>query len=336
MTNQPERYFIPGFFLQDEWILNDKHRLLFGIRFDHHSVHKIITTPRVAYKWSLTDKQVLRLNAGTGFRVVNLFTEDHAALTGSRAVEIRGELKPERSYNLNLNYTKQFGSHSRSFSLDASAWYTYFGNQIVANYDLDPNKIVYQNLQGHSLSRGVSLNLDFNIMQRLKGSAGMTLQDVALVNNINGKVAKQRPVLTENWSGTWAITYTLPVAGLTFDYTGNAYGPMRLPLISKLDPRRAYSPVWSLQNLQATKWISNKLEIYGGVKNIFNWTPANSNPFLIARSQDPFDKGVEYETDGAVKVTPSNPYGLTFDPSYVYAPNQGRRVFLGVKWKLDK
>jgi outer membrane receptor for ferrienterochelin and colicins len=334
--NQPERCFIPGLFLQDEWVLNDKHRLLFGIRFDHHPVHKIITTPRVAYKWSLADKQVLRLNAGTGFRVVNLFTEDHAALTGSRAVEIRGELKPERSYNLNLNYTKQFGSRSRSFSLDASAWYTYFGNQIVANYDLDPNKIIYQNLQGHSISRGISLNLDFNLMQRLKGSAGMTLQDVALLNSVDGKEVKQRPVLTENISGTWAITYTLPTAGLTFDYTGNIYGPMRLPLISELDPRREYSPVWSIQNIQVTKWVSNKLELYGGVKNLFNWTPAKSNPFLIARSHDPFDKGVEFEADGSVKQTATNPYKLTFDPSYTYAPNQGIRAFVGVKYKMDK
>ncbi|MCW3073746.1 MAG: TonB-dependent receptor [Flaviaesturariibacter sp.] len=335
-TNQPERFFIPGLFLQDEWILNEKHRLLFGIRFDHHPVHKIITTPRVAYKWSLKDKQVLRLNAGTGFRVVNLFTEDHAALTGSRAVEIRGELKPERSYNLNLNYTKQFSSRSRIFSLDASAWYTYFGNQIVANYDLDPNKIIYQNLQGHSLSRGVSLNLDFNFRQRLKGSAGLTLQDVALVNKVDGKEIKQRPVLSENISGTWAITYTLPMAGLTFDYTGNIYGPMRLPLISNLDPRREYSPVWSIQNIQVTKWLSGKVEIFGGVKNLFNWTPAKSNPFLIARSHDPFDKGVEYGSDGSVKQTATNPYKLTFDPSYVYAPNQGIRAFVGVKYKMDK
>lgn len=335
-TNKPERYFIPGLFLQDEWVLNDKHRVLTGIRWDHHPAHGIITTPRVAYKWSVAPKQVLRLNVGTGFRVVNLFTEDHAALTGSRVVEIQGRLKPERSYNANLNYNWSFGSRSRAFSVDASAWYTHFTNRIVADYDTDPQKIIYRNLDGFAVSRGFSLNLDFNFLQRLKGSVGATFQDAALVNEEDGKRQHTRPVLAENWSGTWAITYTLPVAGLTFDYTGNVYGPMRLPLISELDPRRGYSPVWSLQNLQATKWISNKLEIYGGVKNLFNWTPAKSNPFLIARSQDPFDKGVEYEADGSVKVTPANPYGLTFDPSYVYAPNQGRRVFLGLKWKLDK
>jgi outer membrane receptor for ferrienterochelin and colicins len=28
-------------------------------------------------------------------------------------------------------------------------------------------------------------------------------------------------------------------------------------------------------------------------------------------------------------MTPDNPYALTFDPGYVYGPNQGVRSFLG-------
>jgi outer membrane receptor for ferrienterochelin and colicins len=37
---------------------------------------------------------------------LNLFTEEHAA-TGSREVIVLEELKPERSYNANLNYLKK-------------------------------------------------------------------------------------------------------------------------------------------------------------------------------------------------------------------------------------
>jgi outer membrane receptor for ferrienterochelin and colicins len=36
----------------------------------------------------LNDNNIIRLNAGHGFRVVNLFTEDHAALTGAREIII--------------------------------------------------------------------------------------------------------------------------------------------------------------------------------------------------------------------------------------------------------
>lgn len=340
--NAPEKYIIPGLFIQDEWKLHPHHTLLLGVRFDHHPSHGNIFTPRTAYKWKLSEKQTFRVNAGTGFRVVNLFTEDHAALTGARAVEIRSALKPERSYNINLNYVLNFGSRSKAFSLDASAWYSYFTNQIIADYNSDPNKIIYDNLKGHALSKGFTLNLEANIMQRLKGMAGITVQDVSKVEKLNGKIIKERPLLSESWSGTWNLTYTLPLQGLTIDYTGNIYGPMKLPLVSELDPRSPTSPVWSIQNIQLTKWISKQLEFFGGVKNLLNWTPAKNNPFLIARTNDPFDKKLDYDKDGKVDVdaegkvlvTAENPYGLSFDPSYIYAPNQGIRVFAGMRFRI--
>ncbi|HUC80589.1 MAG TPA: hypothetical protein VMR70_06710, partial [Flavisolibacter sp.] len=187
-------------------------------------------------------------------------------------------------------------------------------------------------LDGYSVSKGLSANLEFNFWQRLKGNLGVTVQDVAKYEKeASDKLVKQRPVLTESWSGNWAVSYSFPMAGLTIDYTGNIYGPMRLPLVSEFDPRSPTSPVWSLQNIQLTKWFSSKFEVYAGIKNLLNWTPAKSNPFLIARAHDPFDKNVQYDVNGAVMRTPENPYALTFDPAYVYAPNQGMRVFAGVR-----
>ena len=339
-NNRPDKVFLPGIFLQNEWKLNAAHRFLFGLRYDYHPLHKSIFTPRMAYKWMINEGQVLRMNAGTGFRVVNLFTEEHAALTGARAVEIKEELSPEKSYNINLNYNKKLGDRSTSAALDMSAWYTYFHNRIIPDYETDPNKIIYDNLNGYSVSKGISANLEFNLWQRLKGTIGATLQDVSKYEkDIAGKYEKEKQVLTESWSGNWALSYSLPLQGLTIDYTGNIYGSMRLPLASELDPRSPVSPVWSIQNIQLTKWFSSRFEIYAGVKNLLNWTPAKNSPFLIARANDPFDKQLDYDRDGKtdldangkVPSTAINPYGLTFDPSYVYAPNQGIRFFAGVR-----
>ncbi|HEX7846597.1 MAG TPA: TonB-dependent receptor [Chitinophagaceae bacterium] len=335
--NDPDEYFLPGIFVQDEWKLSNKHLLLLGLRYDHHPVHKGIFTPRFAWKWSIKDKQVFRLNAGTGFRVVSLFTEEHAALTGARAVEIKESLRPERSYNVNLNYTNYYKWDNISLNIDASAWYSHFTNQIIPDYDTDPNKIIYQNLDGYAASKGITLNLELNSGNRFKSLVGVTLQDVRKVETDDqGKKLRQQPVLTEKWSGTWAITYTIPASGITIDYTGNIYGPMRLPLLSATDPRPAHSPVWSIQNIQLTKLLSKKFEVFGGVKNLLNWTPAKNTPFIIARSHDPFDKKVQYDASGKVQATAENPYALTFDPSYVYAPNQGIRFFAGVRFSVKK
>ena len=136
-TMNADEVTIPSLFVQDEIKLNDKQNLLLGLRYDYDDRHGSILTPRIAYKYKPTEDDIIRLNAGTGFRVVNLFTEDHAALTGARDVIIEETLDPEQSYNINLNYLKKFYTKKGMiFTLDASAWYTYFTNAILPDYDL--------------------------------------------------------------------------------------------------------------------------------------------------------------------------------------------------------
>ena len=330
--NMPSRTFLPGIFVQDEIRFSDRHTILAGIRFDYHPVHGNILTPRFAWKWKTGREGVFRLNAGTGFRVVNLFTEEHAALTGARKVVIAEALEPEKSYNVNLNYNYRIPFSNGFIVLDGSAWYTFFTNQIVPDYDTNPNEIIYKNLNGHAVSKGVSFSAEWNIKNRFRSQLGFTLQDIRQIRETaDGKEENFRPVLTESWSGVWSFSYRFPEQGINIDYTGNIYGPMRLPLLGSLDPRRPYSPVWSIQNIQVTKKLGKQIELYGGVKNLLNWTPNKGNPFIIARAHDPFDKKVEYDANGSILQTAENPYALSFDPTYVYGPNQGRRVFLGFR-----
>ncbi|WP_448104848.1 TonB-dependent receptor [Pedobacter panaciterrae] len=323
--------WLPGIFIQDEITLSAKHKFLAGFRYDYNSVHGNIFTPRVAYKWSIDDNNILRLNAGTGFRVVNIFTEDHAALTGARTVEIPNELKPEKTYNVNLNYLKKIYTDNGTFlGLEGSAFYTYFNNRIIGDFDTDPNKIIYDNLDGYAVSKGLSANVDVAFNNGLKVIVGATYQDVASFEH----GIKKQQILTEKFSGNWAISYKIKPFNLAIDYTGNVYSPMRLPLLSDLDPRKEFSPVWSIQNIQFTFSGFNRFELYGGIKNLLNWTPNKGNPFIIARANDPFDKHVELDKNGQVMVTAENPYGLTFDPSYVYGPNQGIRGFFGIRYTI--
>lgn len=317
-VNKPQRTFLPGIFVQDEIKLTTAHNLLLGMRYDYNSLHGNIFTPRLAYKWSPNYKNVLRLNAGTGYRVVSIFTEDHAALSGAREVVIESELKPERSWNVNLNYTKKIPLGSAFLGLDATAFYTHFSNRIMPDYSR-PDSILYDNLDGYAVSEGFSLNADVAFAFPLKIMAGATVMEV--FQKENG--VRTRPMLTERFTGTWSVSYAFRRAGLTVDYTGNIYGPMLLP-VQPNDPRPDKSPVWSIQNVQLTKKLGKEWEIYGGVKNLLNFLPPKNS---IAHAHDPFDKRPGYNADGSV-----DPYNLTFDPTYVFAPNQGIRGFLGLRF----
>ena len=323
---------IYSMFVQDDLKISNKTGILIGTRYDYNSAHGSILTPRVAIKWKPTHDDILRLNFGTGFRVVNLFTEDHQALSGARDVILVGNLKPETSYNVNLNYLKKYKLENLGvLNLEMSSWYTYFTNRIFANYDINPNQIIYDNLNGFSKIFGCSANADWISPFGLKATVGASYFDPITKQDSVSFV----PLFTEKYSLNWAINYEIPKWFLSFDYTGNVTGPMRLPLLGELDPRRENSQPFSVQNIQFTYKKFNNLEIYSGVKNLFNWTPNRGNPFLIARANDPFDKNVQFDGNGNAIPTADNPYGLTFDPTYAYGPNQGTRFFLGIRYHID-
>lgn len=327
-ANRASIIHLPGLFIQDEIELSRNKKMLLGLRYDYNSAHGNIVTPRINYKWNSTSRMnVLRVSVGNGYRVANVFTEDHAALTGARQVVFEGELKPETSWNGNINFVKKFRFKKLFIGLDATAFYTFFNNRIIPDYETDPNKIIYSNLDGSAISQGISLNADITFTNGLKAIIGATVMDVSITEN--GRTFRQ--LLTEQVTGVWSVSYTFLKQAITIDYTGNLYGPMRLPLLGELDNRPEFSPWYSIQNIQITKVFKKGWEIYGGVKNLLNFTPpANS----IARSFDPFDRNVQFDGNGQVLPTANNPNALTFDPTYVFAPNQGIRGFFGLRYTI--
>lgn len=318
MTNAPMKSPIWGAFVQDQWEISEKHTLLVGYRFDYDKIHHEVHSPRLAWKFSPNPYHTLRFNFGTGFRVVNLFTEDHAALTGSREVLIKSDLKPERSVNGNLNYIWKIPVGTRMLQLDASAFYTYFSNKIVGDFDTDPDKIIYDNLNGYGISRGASLNMDFSFSFPLSVNLGVTYLDV--YQKFDGDHKKSQQLHAPKWSGTYNLSYKF-ANDLAVDFTGQFYGPMRLPVLPD-DYRPEYSPFYSLANIQVSKSFRSGFEVYCGVKNLFNFTPKDP----LMRPFDPFDKHVNDPVN--------NPNHYTFDTAYGYAPMQKIRGFLGIKYTL--
>ncbi len=328
-TKEAENTWLPGIFVQDEITFSPKSQVLLGMRYDYNSIHGSIFTPRFAYRFKANENTIFRLNAGTGFRVVNLFTEDHAALTGSRDVIIKNDLKPEQSINVNLNYIQKINFGNGTFmGIETTAFYTRFSNKIISDYETNPNEIIYNNIDGYAISQGISTNVDLNFPSGLKFIVGATVLDNKNVEN----GISERPFLTENFTATWSVSYKIQPWNLSMDYTGNVYSPMKLPLLSETDPRSPNSPWYSIQNIQFTYSGWKDFEVYGGIKNLLNFTPMQNNPFLISRTNDPFDKNVQYDSAGKVLVTADNPYGLTFDTTYVYGQNQTIRGFLGLRY----
>ena len=311
-TNHPMKTYLPGVFVQDEWKMNTGLTMLTGIRYDRHNEHGNIFSPRLSFKIAPDSKNTIRVSAGNGFRVVNLFTEDHAALTGARHVIIKNALKPEESWNVNVNYVTNL-QHSTGFiGLDVSAFYTYFTNKIVGDFLTDPELIIYDNLDGHAISRGFTLNTDIAFTNSLKVITGVTLMDVYQVEKSASTEVKKRQLFAPKVSGTYAISYSLDKLGINLDLTGKVNGPMKLPTNPAVgDQRPNISPWFTLMNVQATKVFDNGFEVYAGIKNILNFMPKDP----LYNWQDPFAQ--------------------EFDTSYNYAPVQGIKGFAGVRYTIQ-
>lgn len=321
MKNKPQFTYLPGIFMQDEWRILKKLTTLIGIRYDNNNDHCNIFTPRLSLKYNANKNNTIRLSGGNGYRVVNLFTEDHEALTGARQVVIAEKLKPEQSWNVNLNYVTQINHNYGFIGIDISGFYTYFTNKIVGDFDTEPNKIIYDNLKGYAISKGITLNLDLTFTNGLKIILGGTMMDVYQVEkDSTATKLKSKQQFAPHFSNSFAMSYTISKIGLSLDMTGNVKSPMRLPIFPN-DYRPEYSPWFCLMNIQLTQKIKKQVEVYGGAKNILNFYPKNP----IKRPYDPFDK----------EITVNNPNNFTFDPSYNYAPLQGVRVFFGLRWTLQ-
>ena len=269
-----------------------------------------------------------RLSWGTGYRIVNVFTEDHAALTGGREVLFEETLRPEKSWNINANwFQKVYTKQGYLLEFDGSLFHTQFSNKIIPDYETNPNQIRYGNLDQKASFSGLTLNLNGVFSSGFQYVVGATL----IHTNWTDEGIKKQPILTERFTANYKLSYRLANLPLTLDWTGLIVGPMRLPLLGNSDPRPAKSPWIHDSNLQFRWFSSSKIEIFGGIKNLVNFKPPRES---IARPFDPFDRDVDFDANARVIQTASNPNALSFDPSYVFYSNQGRRFFLGVQYAL--
>ena len=318
----------PGIFVQDDWeAVKEKLSVLGGVRLDYYQAHGPIVSPRLSFKYKPGKWTTIRGNFGTGFKVVNLFTEDHAFVSGQREVVIEDELRPERSFNGSLNFNHIFTIGNSQGSFDLDGFYTHFTNKIIPDYET-AGQIIYENTGGFASTWGVSASVNHEFKFPLRTKIGFTyLQATETEPNELGLMEKNPILFASDWTGTFSVVYTFRKWKIDFAYSGNITGPMQLPEIFDLDangdplstPRPVRSTPFYLDNLQITKNIPKiNLKVYVGLENIMNYRQPVSP---LSGTNDP-----------------NNPVGFSpdFDTSYAFAPIHGREIYAGIRWFVGR
>ena len=227
ILNNASNQFIPGLLVQDQFKSSDKISLVGGLRLDHFKDHGLIFAPSFHIKYNPGQWLAFRLNVGTGFRLVNLFAEDHAFVTGQREVKIVEELQPEKSKSLILNTNYIYTGFNGSGNFDIDLFYTYFSNKIIPNYDIQ-KYIIYQNSEGYSYSKGVSGAWNHSFLNGIAFTLNFNHQVVKYTENNNNIKTMFDMEHSPRWTAGLNIKFPLNNTW-SINTSSNYVGIMQLP-----------------------------------------------------------------------------------------------------------
>lgn len=300
---------IPGIFAENTFNWKDQNMtLITGLRLDKHNSFGWFFTPRVLFRYNLSENTTARISAGTGWRTLNLFSENINLLASSRDVIITEELKPEQALNYGANLThKIFGTNVEA-QLTFDFYRTQFINQIFPDYNTAPTKAYISNFTGTSISNGFQAELGLEFFQRVGSKMVYNYLDVYRI--IEGEKVQLPFNSTHRFTGTFS--YQPLHKKWHFDMNLHWYGEQHLAK-TNTNPAEYQLPTTSQPfthvDAQFTKnW--KRLELYAGCENLFDF-----------RQKQPI-------------LSWENPFGPYFDTSSVWGPTRGREFYLGLRYRI--
>ena len=309
---------VGGFF---EYSYNNTENLSFiaGLRVDYHNRMGVFMTPRFHLKYSPWSTGTLRLSAGRGKRLANIFAENQSFFASNRQFIIHNAqgdiygLDPEIAWNYGLSFSQDFNVLNRQGNITVDFYRTDFQNQIVVDIDQNSHEVNFYNLEGKSFANSLQIDLNYNLAYKLNLRGAYKYYDIQTDYQTG---TKERPLQSKHrlFANLEYETQTTEKGGSwKFDATYNWIGKQRLPNTSNNaleNQLQSYTNPFSTVNAQITKVFSDRFEIYVGGENMTNY------------KQDRIILGAE------------QPFGSDFDSSIVYAPIFGQMYYAGLRFKI--
>jgi outer membrane receptor for ferrienterochelin and colicins len=301
---------IPGVFAENtfHW-KDDKIVLITGLRLDNHNTFGLFVTPRALLKYEFANNTTARISAGTGYRTINLFSENINLLASSRDIIITEQLRPETAINwgINLTHHKYWDNITATLGLDF--YRTRFTNQIFPDYDTDPTKAFISNFTGTSISNSFQAETSLNFYSVFEIKISYNYLDVYQIIDGGKYILPFNP----RHKIVSTLSYKPKSKKWHYDMNVHWFGEQMLANTTT-NPTEYQTPQksepYTLVNAQFTRsW--EKFEVYFGCENIFDFRQLKP----IISWQDPF-----------------SPY---FDTSNVWGPTRGREFYFGLRFKIE-
>lgn len=300
---------IPGLFAEQTMRLWNRVTWIMGVRTDWHNQFGGRLTPRTLVRYTPNPNTDLRASVGTGWRTVNLFSENINLLTGGRDLVFEDALQPERALNTGFNVLQRWNIPGLAITASADVYHTRFQNQFFPDYDSQPGKAVIANFTGPSRSNNIQIDLGLKLFQQWEMKFAYNYLEVYR------QTASGRVDLPFNPKDKLlgVFSYRPSHQKWQADVNIHWYGRQRLPDTRTYpeDFRQpAFSERYTIASAQYTRTIG-QLELYAGCENILDF-----------RQLRPI-------------VSWQNPFSPYFDTAFVWGPTRGREFYLGFRYKIN-
>ncbi len=299
---------VAGAYAEYSLHLHDKFIGLAGIRADYSSEYGWFATPRLHLKYMPWEYLHLRTTVGKAYRSPRMLAENNNYLASNRLFIIDDNLPLEDAWNYGVSAQAYIPLFGRELSLSGEWYYTDFKKQVVIDTDQDAHKVFFYALDGPSYAHSIQVEATMEVLKGLSVTLAHRVNDVK--TTIDGEL-REKP-LTSRYKGMATASYTTPLKKWQFDFTTQFNGGGRLP-----DPD-VLNPLWDREfkkytiiNSQITKYFRT-WSVYAGVENLTNFV--QSNPIIDV----------------------ANPGGADFDATNIWGPTHGRKLYLGLRWSLDR
>jgi outer membrane receptor for ferrienterochelin and colicins len=324
LINKPITFTLPALFAQNEVRFSEKINFLIGGRIDYYKLHGVIFSPQLNLKFSPISIINIRLHAGTGFNIVNLFAEEHAFVNGQRKLILDKELKPEYSKSISLSTTYFYKLFDNVNNLEIDVYNISFSNKVIPDYSL-PGYVVYSNTSNSASSKGLEINISQKYYKNLEFNIGGNIQSAfELIKDNMGKNIKAPIPYSTNYNLQFTQYIYLFKNKLNLNYTWKYTGPTNMPEVFNisnsgniLNQRNMLSASFQQHDIGLKIIYSSKINFSLGIQNLLNFIQPDMP--LTGFNDKNYPAGF-------------SPY---FDTSYNYAPLIGRRFYMGIKWELS-
>lgn len=307
-----------GAFIEYTYDNMDNLSMVLGLRADNSNRLGAFVTPRMHLRYNPWEKTTLRVSAGRGKRLANIFAENQYLLASSRRFNIQDNggkaygMNPEIAWNYGLSVSQDFRFLNKSANITLDFYRTDFQNQIVVDLDQSARTVDFYNLDGKSYANSFQAELNYNIIKHLNLRTAYKYYDI---QTTYGSKTLERPLQAKHrlFANLEYSTHENNGRYWKFDATWNWLGKQRLPYTGDNTAENQladYTHPFSTMNAQITKVFSDTFEIYVGGENIGDFRQNR----VILGADDPF--------------------GNEFDSTIIYGPVFGQMYYAGLRFKI--